>query len=532
MLRRALVAIVTTLCVATIALFAVESRSTGSLRSFDAQLCSLPEEWLDLIQRGYHEGRSGQISFLPATPIYFAGGGSGWSHSGPWPYLQQVPLVFYGPEVIDPLGTIDTPGHTMADVAPTIASLLRGSLTSTDGRPLDEVAQLAKTVRRPQPRLILTMVWDGGGWNTLRAHPDAWPNLKEMMDNGITYTADVGSSPSVTPAIHTTLGTGVFPAAHGITGVPILDEGGRAVDPYLDGRSGRFLEVPTVAERWDEQTGNDALVGMVGHVPWHLGMIGVGAERPGGDKDNAAWLDLETNRWITNGAHYALPPSFGDQEDLADRIAALDEGDGTWMEVPLDDPARFEELPAFAGHHTEELLGLMDSEGYGRDDVSDLMFTNYKQIDLLGHYFNMASPQVEVAIEATDDALGAILDYLDKTVGRGAYVVVMTADHGLQPAAEAVDAFGIDSNEMMRDIRKRFGAVVQDIAPTEVFLDEGALDSRGYTVEDVARFVGDYRLGDNATSLGAQVFGAGSFDPYDRLMAMAVPSRLLPEVSC
>jgi arylsulfatase A-like enzyme len=531
-LARTITAIVTAVCLAAIGGFTVESVKAGDLASFDSQLCALPPEWLQTIQRGYQQGHSAQISFLPDTPIYFAGGGDGWSHSGPWPYLQQVPLVFYGPGVVDKLGMVNDPGHTLADVAPTLAALLRGSLSTADGSVLDEVSRLERSVRQPRPRLIFTMVWDGGGWNTLRAHPDAWPNLARIMDEGITYNADVGSSPSVTPAIHATLGTGVFPATHGITDVPLLDDTGRAVDPYLDGASGRFLEVPTLAERWDEQTGNEALIGMVGHVPWHLGMIGVGAERPGGDKDDAAWLDLDTNEWITNPDHYSLPASFGDQADLEDRIAVVDDGTGHWMGIPLDDPARYEELPAFAGHHTEELLGLMDARGYGRDAVSDLMFTNYKQIDLLGHYFNMASPQVEAAITATDDALGQIISYLDDNVGRGRYVFVMTADHGLQPTAEAVDAYGIDSNEMRRDLEDRFGPVVQDIAPTEVFLDEAALEAAGSTVEEVARFVGDYRLGDNATGVATQMLGAGSYDPYDRVMAIAVPSHLLSEVSC
>lgn len=523
---------VTVVCLAALGLSAVQSRQEGPLPSFDEQMCGLPAGWLDLVKKGYHPARSGQISFLPDTPIYFAGGGDGWSHSGPWPYVQRVPLVFFGPGVIPAYAQVTSEDQTLADLAPTLATLMRGSLSATDGEVLTEAADLSTTLKTPPPRLILTMVWDGAGWNTLEAHPDAWPNLKEMMAGGVSYTVDVGSSPSVTPAVHSTLGTGVFPSTHAITGVPVLDDEGRAVDPFLDGGSGRFLEVPTLAERWDENTRNEALVGMVGHVPWHLGMIGAGAERPGGDKDHAAWLDLETNEWITNPDHYSMPPGFGDETDLEELVAEMDQGDGRWMGVPLDDPARFEELPAFASHHTEALISLMERAGYGRDEVTDLMFTNYKQIDLLGHHFNMASAQVEAAIEATDDALGALLDHLENEIGRGNYVVVMTADHGQQPTAEAVDAFGIDSNEMMRDLQDRFGPVIQDVAPTEVFVDEQGLTERGYTVDEVARFIGDYRLGDNATDPLQGFLGAGSYDPFDRLMAMAVPSRLLSEVSC
>lgn len=502
----------------------------------EAQFCALDEKWRELIVRGYHPRRSGQISYLPRTPIYFAGGGDGWSHSGPWPYLQEVPLVFYGPEVIAPVGRIANGDRTLADLAPTLATLLGGALGSADGSNLDEVARLEDAVDRARLKLIVTMVWDGAGWNTLNEHPGAWPVLRSMMDDGITYTVDVGSSPSVTPAIHTTIGTGVFPATHAITGVPVLDDDGVAVDPFLDGESGVFLEEPALAERWDEQTGNRALIGMIGHVPWHLGMIGIGAERPGGDRDDAAWLDRETNQWISNDAHYRLPAALEDQSDLDARLAELDTSDdgtdGMWRSVPLDDPARTEEVPAFTRHHAAKLIEVMNQEGYGRDRVTDLMFTNLKQIDLLGHYFNMASVQVRDAIAATDDALAELLAFLEGTVGDGNYVVVMTSDHGQQPSAEALGSYGIDSNELMADLRREFGPVVEDVAPTEAFINEAAAAARGVTTDDVARFLADYRLWDNSTSFMHQVFGSGSFSAADRVFAMAVPSRLLADPPC
>ncbi|HWC13741.1 MAG TPA: alkaline phosphatase family protein, partial [Actinomycetota bacterium] len=343
-------------------------------------------------------------------------------------------------------------------------------------------------------------------------------------------------SPSVTPAIHTTLGTGTFPATHAITGVPVLDDDRVAIDPFLDGESGRFMEVPAVAERWDQQTGNQALVGMIGHVPWHLGMIGIGAERPGGDRDHAAWLDPVTNEWVTNDAHYELPDALRDRSDLDRRLDELDRADGAtdgmWRRAPVDDPARFEEVPAFTAHHAAKLVEVLDEEGYGADRVTDLMFTNFKQIDLLGHHFNMASPEVRDAIEATDAALAEISRFLEREVGHGNYVVVMTSDHGQQPSAAALDAYGIDSNELLADLVGEFGPVIQDVAPTEVFVDEAAAAERGVTVAEIARWLGDYRLGDNATTLWHQLTGSGDFSAADRVFTMAVPSRLIASTSC
>jgi len=498
----------------------------------------MPSPWLERTKRGYFPDRSGQISLLPRYPAYVGTAEGGWSHSGPWGYLQRIPIVFYGPGVIEPHGDIDRP-ITMADIAPTLTGLLQGFFKTDDGERLDEVVRFdSELLSKDKPRLIVVVVWDGGGWNVLERWPNAWPNLKEMMDGGTSYTnATVGSSPSVTPAVHTTLGTGVFPWVHGITGIPVRDETGKVVDSFLEGESSRFINVPTFAERWDEQRRNRALVGMVGYEPWHLGMIGRGAEDPTGDRDVAVWLDTETNEWITNPDHYRLPPAFEEQTGLADDIARLDAFDGevddAWGDNKiLDDQARIEETPAFIKYHERVMQELIEQEGYGADATTDLLFTNFKQIDRLGHYFNMASHEVRASIKETDRQLGRLLGSLDDVVGEGKWTVVVTADHGQQPDAEVVDGYGIDPKEVKRDLDDEFGAITRAVWPTEVFLDETALDREGVTIHEVARFLGDYRLAANTQRPDMLLTGAGRFGPRDRLFSMAVPARLLPELDC
>jgi len=505
--------------------------------SFEQQACGLDSEWLLRTQRGYFEARSGQIALLPRTPAYMASGAGGWSHSGPWPYLQDVPLVFYGPGIIEQGLESDRP-VTTADVAPTIAGLLKGRLGESDGEPLAEViGSEGESIERPAPRLVLTIVWDGGGWNTLDLFDDSWPNLKRMMDQGVSFTeATVGSSPSVTPAVHSTLGTGVFPDTHGVTGVPVRAETGEVVDSFLNGESSRFLQVPALAELWDEQNGGRAKVGMFGYEPWHLGMIGQGAERAGGDKDDAFWLDTETNEWITNDEHYNLPdsvPATDGLDELTEKLDAADgEVDAMWREeVPLDDPARAEETPAFVSHHVDAMLEMIEAEEYGRDDTTDLLFTNFKQIDRVGHYFNMDSEYVNDVLIRTDEELGRILDELDRIVGEEQWVVALTADHGQQPDAEDIDAYGINPRAVEEAIRTEFGEIVRAVWPTEVFLLEDAMAERDVTVEEVARFLGGHTLADNERFSEGESF-AGDFEPQNRLFDLAVPADMLPEFDC
>jgi hypothetical protein len=525
-------AVVVAVSLAGIALQAVEEVRLGPVPSFREQACGLPRAWLERTRRGYFEPRSGQISLLPRTPAYMASGGDGWSHSGPWPYLQEVPLVFYGPGIVPRRGEVDTPA-TMADVAPTMGRLVGIDYHFGDGDVLTEVA--SRYPERP-PMLILTIVWDGGGWNTLRMYDGDWRNLRRLMDGGVSYTnATVGSSPSVTPAVHSTLGTGSYPWTAGVTGVPVRDEDGEVVDAFLEGESGRFLQRSTFAESWDERRGNRPLVGMLGYEPWHLGMIGKGAEFRG-DKDDAVWLDVETNEWITNPDHYRLPREVAATGGLDAYLDELDAADGAidraWLDnAILDMPDRVEETPAFIRFHTDALLSLVRDGGYGDDAITDLLFTNYKQIDRVGHYFNMASPEVRESLIETDEQLGRIVEEVEADVGRGNYVIVVTADHGQQPDAAAVEGFGIDPNEVERDIDSAFGPISDAVWPTEVFLDDEALEREGVSVEDVARWLGDYRLEDNAGDADV-IAGGGELSPVDRLFELAIPSQMLPGLAC
>lgn len=503
------------------------------LPSFSAQACALDDDWLLRINRGHFPQRSGEISLLPRQPAYMASGAGGWSHSGPWPYLQDVPLVFYGPGIVRAGVEVDEP-VTVADIAPTIAGVLRSSFKS-DGRRLDDVASFGgRQLLRDPPRLAVTIVWDGGGWNTLDQWPDAWPNLQELIASGTSYTnATVGSSPSVTPSVHTTLGTGYFPATHGISGIPVRTTGGEIADSFLKGESARLLEVPTFAERWDEQTGNRARIGMIGYEPWHLGMIGAGAERPGGDRDDAAWLDVDTNEWISNPDHYRLPRALlkttGLESDLEQLDAADGAVDGAWRtrEI-LDQVEHFEETPAFIEYHTRALINLIEREGYGRDGVTDLLFTNYKQIDRVGHYYTMGGIEVRDSVVESDRQLAVLVDFLDEEVGRGKYLVIVTADHGQQPDDEVIDGYGINPNELEADLSAQFDVTIDRVLPTQVFLPLEEMRREGVTVEEVARFIGDYRLEENITS---ETGTFGSFEPDDRIFEMAVPSELLP-ISC
>ena len=111
------------------------------------------------------------------------------------------------------------------------------------GRTIDE-ALLPAEERPDPPKAILTVVWDGGGWDVLNTWPDAWPFMRKLMEEEtLIENAIVGSSPSVTPAVHATIGTGTFPKEHTIVDIPWRQDADNVVGAFAQ-KTPDHLAVP------------------------------------------------------------------------------------------------------------------------------------------------------------------------------------------------------------------------------------------------------------------------------------------------
>jgi type I phosphodiesterase/nucleotide pyrophosphatase len=502
---------------------------------FDAA-CALPPSQLRRIRRGYYPGRSPDIIVVPREPNFF-GGFLSTSHSGPWDYVQRVPLVFYGPGYVRSRGSVVVNREvTLADVAPTVAELLHTAPPlSSAGRPLDQV--LVPRSRRPQPpKLIFTVVWDGGGWNVLDAWPDAWPVLARMIEKGSSVAnASVGSSPSVTPAVHTTLGTGVFPKDHGIIGIEMRVDDDRVEAGAYAGKSAGFLETPTLADVYDIATGNIAKVGVLAYKSWHFGMIGHGAMFPGGDRDLAIVLNRSEDP-VTNSLYYYSPPYVSRIRGLEWALSKVDTDDGrrdgAWMgHDVLDDPAARRDTPAWVLYQTKILRTLVEREDFGVDDVTDLFYTNFKQIDEVGHNWNMVNPEMRSVLRYTDRALGRLIDFLNSHVGRREWVMVMTADHGQGPDPKAGGAWPIHMTELVLDIDRRFGtraeSLITNTSPVGFWIDRARMNEHRVSAADVANFLLDYRLEQNTQRALPEAYEPRRREP---IFAAAFPSTAMGRI--
>jgi hypothetical protein len=504
--------------------------SSGHPSSPGLSACALPSEQVRRIRHGYFPGRSGDVQIVPAPPNYV---GASRTHSGPWDYVQEVPLLFYGPGHVPSVGTV-AGRATAADIAPTLAAHLGFDFPAPDGHPLNRALPRPGT---PPPRLIVVVVWDGGGRNVLARYPDAWPNLKEMIERGVWYErATVASSPSVTATVHATIGTGAFPSTHGRVGNQVFTR------PETPGGHPQGLLVPSLADAWDRANGNAPVVGLTALRTWHLGMMGDGAWAPGGDRDPVVLVDEDTARWsLPAGLQepYRYPPYASSIPGLDHQLRLLDERDGeldrAWLGEPvLDDPNNVIATPAFTRWQTRLLEEFIPREGFGADDLTDLLFINVKQIDLVGHRWSMDSPQARAVVAASDEALGHLVDMLDRFVGRDRWMLALTADHGSTPPARVTGGWVIDMGSLLSDIKRRFDtdgddrSVVDSGSASQIWLDAAELEDEGITPADVAGFVARYTIGQGARDPSAV--------PEDRrgdlLFRAAFPSIALGNTPC
>ena len=479
-------------------------------RAYLRSACNLPTRWVERIHRGWTPGRSRNSDLLLVPkPRNYMGSFINTSHSGPYDFLQEVPLVLYGPGFINPVGSVDVERDvTIADLAPTFARLMRfeGWPDRKQSAALTEVLEDTDNT----PKLIFTAVIDGGGWNVFRHWDDRHPNLTRIIGQGASIEgATVGSSPSITPATHTNVSTGVFPRDHGVTAIAVRADDGAIVGSFSEvaGNPGYrvmdpriSLRATTIADLWDRSVENRAQIGMLAPGNLMLGMVGHGAALEGGDKDIVAIKSGES--WGTNEEFYSLPAYVNSEvegpESDVDAVDRADgKADGRWRGHEV---APIDATPAFPPWQNRVVQALLAGEQFGGDDTTDLFYLNYKSPDAAGHKWNMIAPEQGDVVEAVDEALGDMVAWLDSNIGRGEYVMAITADHGQTPLEAG--GWPILRDEVVADINARFQVeegpgIIQRTSAASFFSNPQSMAANGTTPEEVSSFLSRYTIGDN-----------------------------------
>ena len=90
----------------------------------------------------------------------------------------------------------------------------------------------------------------------------------------------------------------------------------------------------------------------------------------------------------------------------------------------------------------------LDGLKLGRGAGTDFLGISFSALDKVGHDFGQDSHEIQDTLIHLDRELGALLDKLDREVGKGNYVVGLTADHGVAPVPERMKAQGFDAGRI------------------------------------------------------------------------------------
>jgi predicted AlkP superfamily pyrophosphatase or phosphodiesterase len=495
------------------------------------------------LHRGYVPNRSGEILLVPEPWTVVGRWGREirgpddprTSHATPWAYHQRVPIILYGPGYVRSGVRPDRPVD-VTDIAPTLGSVIGSSFVAPDGEVLGEALRPDRVPAPPGVAVVIAL--DGVGWNVLERWPEEWPVLRRLALEGTTYTnATIGSAPPLTAPIHANMGTGAYPRTHGMPEIVGRLPDGSIDEVYLSEGDPSLLEAETLADAWDRQTGGRAWAGLVGFETWHLGMLGHGAQLEGADHDVAVLWDRDDLEFWVNEDFYELPDYLPSTEVLGERLRELDRSDGAldglWRGHDLADGAIIPGTPAFVEYTGAALLDLVEREAIGRDEVTDLLFVELKAADFGGHVWNMDGEETAAVLRAQDRVIGDLLAAIEARVGSDGYVAVVTADHGQTPNPFTTGGLRVDRDEVGRDVDRYFGRpIVQEDSPDDLYLDVEAMREAGITLEDVARFLGDYRYRDGAAP-GTDLSELPGEILERRVFAAALPGpfvgRLTPE---
>ncbi len=376
------------------------------------------------------------------------------------------------------------------------------------------------------PKLVLFLVVDQGRFDYFeRFRPLLSSGLARLLDESTVFTqARHDHALTNTAPGHATLVTGVHPARHGIVNNWWFDRAtgkriaavGEDITPrqMLASSIGGWLKTAFPQSKVFAAGGKDRAAVLTG----------------GKSADAAWWTNWEDGRFITS-AHYLkdepewltayhadLFPdrSFGNAweplPEVVEHTAAygLEPLDGGWVNYrfphpigaasPWPDSSYYfdftNETPFGDAYLADFATALIDGEQLGQDAYPDFLGLGFSALDKIGHGYGPDSPEVLDTFLRLDLAIGGLLDFIDRRIGLENTIISLSADHGVTPVPEVLQAKGIAAKRFgveeitcaqnaHGNIRDRFGD--QRWFSRGFYLDRKTVQAAGLEPMEIAR---------------------------------------------
>jgi len=342
-----------------------------------------------------------------------------------------------------------------------------------------------------RPKLVVLLVVDQMRADYVDKFLFQWTGgLKRLVSEGAWFRdAAYPYAGTETCVGHATISTGSFPATHGMIANGWWDRGQQKMitctadpDPNVKniGYAGASpkgadtdwrMTVPSFAEELKFQTAGAtrivsfslkarAALTMAGHkadaATWFEGGDWVTsspygiqpfieeqatAHPPKADYGKTWTLSLpDKSYWYPEKALGAVPPDGWDlsfPHPLRGKTGSSEPDSvfyNQWIESPFADEAL-----------TELAKKAVDALNLGKAGGTDFLAIGYSTLDHAGHAFGPRSREIQDILIRLDKDLADLFTHLDQKVGRGNYVVALSADHGVVPIPEDMQTTGADA---------------------------------------------------------------------------------------
>ena len=400
----------------------------------------------------------------------------------------------------------------------------------------------------PRPKLVIGIVVDQMRWDYLYRYYRRYQEnggFKRLLNKGFSCeNTMIPYVPTVTACGHTSIYTGSVPAIDGITGNEWWDYD-LARDVYCTDDD----QVKTIGgtTKAGQMSPRNLLVTTVGDelrlaTNFKSKVVGIAlkdraAILPAGHSANAAyWYDETTGSWISSSYYFNELPNWVQEfnaKKLPDHYFSLDWNtlyplDTYTQSAPDEESYEFRpfgkdakgfpySLKPFIGkgygalHITpygdsftlDMAMAAVNGEQLGAGSATDMLAISLSVPDYIGHTFGPNSVEAEDDFLRLDKDLGNFFDFLDAKLGKGQYLIFLTADHGAAhvpaflnqhkiPAGNALDAGYTDAlNKLLKD---RFGAdkLLIGVSNYQVFLNRSLIRQVKLNKDTISKVIVDF----------------------------------------
>lgn len=400
-------------------------------------------------------------------------------------------------------------------------AFLLGTLVAAQAQ--KPMAAAKKAAAPTRPKLVVVLVVDQMRADYVDKFRGQWKGgLRRLVEEGAWFrTAAYPYASTETCVGHATISTGAFPASHGMvanawwdreqqkmvtcTSDPQVNNSAYAGGTTKGGDSAWRMQLPSFAEELKFQTGGATRI-----VTFSL-KARAAITLAGHKADAVTWFDAESGSWVTSAPYGTMPfveefakkhPVAGDYGktwslalpesaylyDENATGAATTQGWSATFPHPLrgkeggsqPDAAFYAEWSSspFADTYLTKMAeAAVDSLGLGKSGGTDYLGIGYSTVDYVGHTFGPRSWEIQDILVRLDEDLGELLKQLDEKIGKGNYLAVLTADHGVAPIPADMQKTGFDAGVLnLAELKDRM---------------EKALEPFNYTKPAIARIAGN-----------------------------------------